>query len=1160
MVRRQLPRAAVRQLGDVRVGDSTPTCQVELDSHAEQCCVGEQCALIIHDHGRPVTVYGYDGGTGKTLKTVDAVIKYVDPSTGDKWMLVINQALLVPGLHHPLLCTNQLRMNDIRVNDEPKHLVLNPTEYHHAIAIKTPEGNEEKDELLIPLFINGVFSYFEGIKPTVSEWESFHEDGCLHLTYDSPEWEPVSLGLAEAESAMIDDNGLVVTERDAGYWSQERVSRVIASLSKERVFDPPATELADALESHVHVKSSSMKASKVVKSVKTGKKRWKVGPSALAKRWGIGTGAARRTIDATTQLSVRNLANPTLSRRFAAHDKLLRFRRLPCKMYTDTMESKTVSWFRRSKYGQVYVTDFGWTGFYPMQQKSQAPDTLVQLAHEKGVPTHFVMDNSLEQIKGQFRKKARSFGSHCRQADTYSHWQVLAEDGIRELKKGAAREMVAKHTPRKLWDHCYEWKSKVISHTARGHYKLQSQVPETVLTGQTADISPLAEYGWYEWVKYHDFASKEERLGRWLGPTDEEVGSAMTSKILMQNCHLYYTATLRPLTQKEWDDAGERSKREAFDQAVNQRLGEPLEEEDIVTVDPEAVTPVHDPYSDNVEGTYERHPDADDIHRPTPDDADDNIVEDRDTPGVTDQYIGATVDIKHKGELRSGRVKERVRDEDGQFIGEAHSNPLLDTRKYVVEFPDGEVTDYTANVISESMIAQCDADGFDVRLLEAIIDHKKDGNAVADADRYFYNRGRRYPKKTTAGWKLCVQFKNGYTSWETLADLKESYPVEVAEYAKATGIDHEPAFAWWTPHVLKKRDRIIAKVTKRYAKITHKFGIELPESVEHAYEIDRKNGNNLWREAIEQEMERVRVAFKILADTDSIPPGYQQMECRMVFDIKLGEGFRRKARLVGRGFQVDSSSYVTYASVVSRETVRIALTIAALQDLEVKVSDIQNAYLTAPCTEKIWVRLGKEFGPDAGKKAILVRALYGLGSAGASFTAHLADCMKHLKYKPCRADPDLWFKEDTYPDGEKYYRYILLYVNDVLSIGIDAAKELEKLDHYFQMKPGSIGDPDIYLGTKLKPTLLPNGVVAWGMSSSKYVQEAVANVDRYLASNHIGKTLKRKVKSTWPTGYEPELDTSKELDTREASFYQHLIGVLHWIVELGRVDVIMEVS
>ena len=142
-----------------------------------------------------------------------------------------------------------------------------------------------------------------------------------------------------------------------------------------------------------------------------------------------------RPIDATTQVTVRSMANPTLSRRFATHDKLLRFRRLPCRMFTDTMKSSVESWFRKNRYGQVYVTDFGWIGFYPMQKKSQAPDTLVELAHDKGVPTHFVMDNSLEQTKGEFKRKARSFGTHIRQLETHSPWQNAAEDGIRELKK-----------------------------------------------------------------------------------------------------------------------------------------------------------------------------------------------------------------------------------------------------------------------------------------------------------------------------------------------------------------------------------------------------------------------------------------------------------------------------------------------------------------------------------------------------------------------------------------------------------------------------------------------------------------------------------------------------------------------------------------------------
>ena len=66
---------------------------------------------------------------------------------------------------------------------------------------------------------------------------------------------------------------------------------------------------------------------------------------------------------------------------------------------------------------------------------------------------------------------------------------------------------------------------------------------------------------------------------------------------------------------------------------------------------------------------------------------------------------------------------------------------------------------------------------------------------------------------------------------------------------------------------------------------------------------------------------------------------------------------------------------------------------AALNDLEVKVGDILNAYITAPITEKVWTVLGAEFGRDAGKSEIIVCALYGLKSAGAAFRAHLASFM-----------------------------------------------------------------------------------------------------------------------------------------------------------------------
>jgi hypothetical protein len=150
-----------------------------------------------------------------------------------------------------------------------------------------------------------------------------------------------------------------------------------------------------------------------------------------------------------------------------------------------------------------------------------------------------------------------------------------------------------------------------------------------------------------------------------------------------------------------------------------------------------------------------------------------------------------------------------------------------------------------------------------------------------------------------------------------------------------------------------------------------------------------------------------------------------------------------------------------------------------LNDLQVKVSDIENAYITAPCSEKIWTVLGPEFGSDAGKTAIVVRALYGVKSAGASFRNHLADCMKHLGFAPCLTDPDLWMQAEVRPyDGFKYYAYVLLYVDDVLVIHHDAEDVLLCLDKYFKMKPELIRDPDIYLGATIKQMCFANGVMA----------------------------------------------------------------------------------
>jgi hypothetical protein len=179
----------------------------------------------------------------------------------------------------------------------------------------------------------------------------------------------------------------------------------------------------------------------------------------------------------------------------------------------------------------------------------------------------------------------------------------------------------------------------------------------------------------------------------------------------------------------------------------------------------------------------------------------------------------------------------------------------------------------------------------------------------------------------------------------------------------------------------------------------------------------------------------------------------------------------------------DPPAAATYASVVSRESVRITLTAAALSDLGLLAANIQNAYLNAPITEKIWTILGPEFGAELqGRKAIIVRALYGLKSAGAAFRNHLATCMAGLGYKSCLADLDVWMLARTCADDTTFWEYVLIYVDDILCISDNPKESLERIDKYFPMKPNSIGRPDIYLGAKLSGVRLPNQVEAWAMS------------------------------------------------------------------------------
>ena len=516
------------------------------------------------------------------------------------------------------------------------------------------------------------------------------------------------------------------------------------------------------------------------------------------------------------------------------------------------------------------------------------------------------------------------------------------------------------------------------------------------------------------------------------------------------------------------------------------------------------------------------------------------------TPGTyDDRYLNMELAVPRgdNPNQQYARVMKRLRDADGVPIGTANENPILDSRMYEVEYQDGTKASLVANYIAENLFAQVDQEGNRHVLLDELIDYRVNGRKVKLQDAFITTgTGMRRRRETTIGWELLAQWKDGSTNWVSLKDLKESYPVQTAEYAVVAKIAMEPAFAWWVPYTLKKRNQIISKIEAKYWLRTHKFRIRIPKSVEEAKRLDQENGDSQWWEAICNEMRNVRPAFKVWEkDVEHIPLGYQQIKCHMIFDVKMGENFRCKARFVAGGHTTETPMSLTYSSVVSRDLVRIILLIVALNRLQVMACDIQNAYLTANCHEKIWTYAGPEFGSECGQPMIIRKALYSLKSSGAAFRAHLAETLHDIGLKPTKADPDVWIRPVIKPGGAEYYEYIMCYVDDILSISHDAKSILQSLQGQFKLKGDKIEPPDMYLGAQLG-TMQVEGNEGWFMSSEKYVKSTIQNIEETLQKT--GQWLQSKCKTPLAYRYHPELDVTPELKADGLQRYQELIGIL----------------
>ena len=1200
------------------------TSTTELDSHANWAVCGRHTTTISRS-GTFARVHGFSKELPslQQIEVVDKALAYDDPISLKTYILVIRHALDIPSMDHNLIPPFIMREAGLQVRETPKSQIDIPTVDDHAIydpatfmrirlklkgifscfdsrPLTVDEMNNWEEYPVVYLtpdgptwdptsvhyaqaeddMVDGEGDIVTGEIPTRQELLEESDVAALYVT--PPKWSDVDEivdRICASVDADLDADLCDVAENLQEDGIRANVSHVDVSLdpdlfvasaldgvqrSKAAMAFGSTYEGGEECELFSSTTVAIAEGMATLEAVSAGKPQG-VSAEHIAKVWRIPHAEAQRTLDVTTQRNQQD-ADSSLARNFATNDRMLRYRRIRSHFFTDTLfvtaKGKST---RGNTCAQLFVSDKGFVAIYPMRHQRDYLSALKLFAKDVGAPEVLVCDSHPTQKKREAKEFCTSIGTSLRVLEARTQWANRAELYVGLIKGGTRKDLRESHAPLVLWDYCMERRALIFQLTAKGLFQLQGSNPYTATFGEEADISNVCQFGWYEWVYYRDISQKypyqQECLGRCLGPAKCE-GNEMAQWVLTLKGTVVPRRSCRRLKSGELalSNVTEKRKRDQFDIAIREKLGDSFSE-------PQRRSMKRDSdgneTSNPQDGIWDYEPYEDEEEQPVSVPQAD-VLDATGKPlmqqSMADTLINAEVLLPQGEATALARVVRRCIGSDGKVIGEHDENPMLNTLVYECEFPDGSVKEYAANVIAENIFSEADPEGYRSRMLKGIVGHKSDGEAVKKADKYLTTKsGQQRLRQTTIGWQLLVEWNDGSRQWQDLSLLKESNPVQVAEYAVARSIDDEPAFAWWVPYTLRKRDVILSSVMSRVRKRSHKYGLEVPTSYEDAMRIDKENGDDFWAKALAKEMGNVGVAFEVLPKGHKAPPGYKKSSGHLIFDIKMD--FTRKARWVKDGHKTPSPENSAYAGVVSRESIRIALTYAALHKVEVKAADIRNAYLQAPSSEKHYIVCGPEFGlENVGRVAIIRRALYGGKAAGRDFWHHLRSCMDELGFQSSRADPDVWFRlSKRTGSGDEYYEYVLLYTDDVLVISDNAEKVLrEEIGQHFVLKEESIGDPGQYLGGKLRKVTLEDGTNAWAFGSSQYVQDAVANVETYLAKK--GEKLVAKAPTALSHGYRPELDVSPELGNGDASYYHSLIGVLRWIVELGRVDINCEVS
>ena len=401
------------------------------------------------------------------------------------------------------------------------------------------------------------------------------------------------------------------------------------------------------------------------------------------------------------------------------------------------------------------------------------------------------------------------------------------------------------------------------------------------------------------------------------------------------------------------------------------------------------------------------------------------------------------------------------------------------------------------------------------------------------------------PDQKGSKYNVMVEWESGEVTYEPLALISKDDPITCVVYAKkhdlldTTGWNHPKRHAKIPKRLIRADKQSWIRQVRASARYQH--GFQVPKDYNDAIRLDKENSNTHWQDAMNLELTGKAQFHNGKAVT---PDGFQKIRVHFVYAVKHDGRF--KARLVADGHLTKDPVESIYFGVVSLRSLRMVVFLSQLNDLKIWGADVGIAYLEVYTDEKLCTIAGPEFKELQGHPLIMIKALHGTHSGGAGWHDRLFDILQELKFKPSKADPDVWMRPEP---GGTCYEYIAVYVDDLAIAAKDPQAFCNELKKKYNLKLKGVGPLEYHLGCTYKKD--PNGTLA--ADPRRYVNKILESYERMF------KEKPRKSRPPLEGGDHPELHTPELCDEHQTNQFQTLVGQLQWLISPGHFDIAVHV-